>query len=67
VTSEMPGVVLRVLANAGDAISAGESVLVIEAMKMEVHISAPVSGTVAEVAVAVGDQVTTGQEVATIA
>lgn len=67
VTSEMPGVVLRVLANAGDAISAGESVLVIEAMKMEVHISATVAGTVVEVAVAVGDQVTTGQELASIA
>ncbi|HUG69443.1 MAG TPA: biotin/lipoyl-containing protein [Pirellulaceae bacterium] len=67
VTSEMPGVVLRVLANAGDAISAGESVLVIEAMKMEVHISAPVDGTIVEVEVAVGDQVATGQELASIA
>lgn len=67
VTSEMPGVVLRVLANAGDAISAGESVLVIEAMKMEVHISATVAGTIVEVVVAVGDQVTTGQELASIA
>jgi pyruvate carboxylase subunit B len=67
VTSEMPGVVLRVLANAGDAISAGESVLVIEAMKMEVHISAPVDGTIVEVDVSVGDQVATGQELASIA
>ena len=67
VTSAMPGVVLRVLANAGDAISAGESVLVIEAMKMEVHISAPVDGTIVEVEVAVGDQVATGQELASIA
>jgi pyruvate carboxylase subunit B len=67
VTAEMPGVVLRVLANAGDAIRAGESVLVIEAMKMEVHISAPVDGTIMEVEVAVGDQVATGQELASIA
>ena len=66
VTSEMPGVVLRILANAGDAISAGESVLVIEAMKMEVHISATVGGTIAEVTVVVGDQVATGQELASI-
>lgn len=67
VSAQMPGVVLRVLANAGDSINAGESVLVIEAMKMEVHISAPVSGTIAEVEVAVGDQVVTGQELASIA
>ena len=62
----MPGVVLRVLANPGDSVNAGDSVLVIEAMKMEVHINAPVAGTVAEVAVAVGDQVATGQELASI-
>ena len=67
VTAEMPGVVLRVLANAGEAINAGESVMVIEAMKMEVHINAPVSGTIAEVEVAVGDHVATGQELASIA
>ncbi|MDA1051524.1 MAG: biotin attachment protein [Planctomycetota bacterium] len=66
VTAEMPGVVLRVLANAGDSVAAGDAVLVIEAMKMEVHISAPVGGTIAEVEVAVGDQVVTGQELASI-
>lgn len=67
VTSEMPGVVLRVVANEGDAVTAGDSVIVLEAMKMEVHISAPVDGTVAEVGVAVGDQVATGQKLASIA
>ena len=41
--------------------------LVLEAMKMEVQVSAPVDGTVREINVAVGDHVTTGQQLAVIA
>ena len=40
--------------------------LVVEAMKMEVTISSPTSGTVTEIAVAVGDHVTTAQILASI-
>jgi len=61
VTSEMPGVVLRVLVTPGDAVQEGDAVVVLEAMKMEVHINAPCAGTIAEISVAAGDQVTTGQ------
>ena len=43
----MPGTVLRIEKKAGDAVKAGELVLILEAMKMENEILAPVSGTIA--------------------
>lgn len=57
----MPGGVVRVLAAQGDAVSAGQALVVLEAMKMEHTVTAPVDGVVAEIAVAPGDQVNTGQ------
>jgi pyruvate carboxylase subunit B len=66
VTAEMPGVVLRLLVAPGDPIQKGDALLVLEAMKMEVHINAPSAGIVAEMSVSIGDQVTTGQVLATI-
>mgnify|MGYP002528959384 CR=1 FL=1 len=62
----MPGVVLRLLVSPGDAIQEGDSLLVLEAMKMEVHINAPCGGIVVEMLVATGDQVATGQTLASI-
>jgi pyruvate carboxylase subunit B len=66
VTAQMPGVVLRLLVSPGDAIQEGDSLLVLEAMKMEVHINAPSGGIIAEMLVSVGDQVATGQVLASI-
>jgi len=57
----MPGAVLRVLVAAGDSVSAGDALIVLEAMKMEHGIDAPSDGVVAELFVAAGDQVETGQ------
>ena len=57
----MPGAVLRVLADSGDEVRAGQPLVVVEAMKMEHQIQAPVDGRVAEVLVRAGDQVDTGQ------
>ena len=57
----MPGNVLRVLVTAGDAVTAGQPLVVVEAMKMEHQVLAPADGTVATVHVAPGEQVDTGQ------
>jgi pyruvate carboxylase subunit B len=57
ITAQMPGVIIRVEVGVGDVVVEGDVVLVMEAMKMEVEVKAPAAGTVAEVAVAVGDQV----------
>ena len=58
VTATMPGNVVEVLVEQGGKVSAGDPVLVIEAMKMETEIKAPVSGTVMSVYVKKGDRIT---------
>jgi pyruvate carboxylase subunit B len=66
VKAPMPGKVVRIPVKAGEHVSAGGVILVIEAMKMEVEIKAPAAGTVSSIAVNVGDQVNAGQDVASI-
>ncbi len=67
VTSPMEGKVLEICAKPGDAVKAGQKVVVIESMKMEVEISAPQDGTIGEILVHKGDQLSDGQAVATLA
>ncbi|MCW0215589.1 MAG: biotin/lipoyl-binding protein [Pseudonocardia sp.] len=62
----MPGSVVRVLAEAGAEVTAGQALVVLEAMKMEHTVAAPVDGRVAEVNVSPGDQVDTGQVLAVV-
>ncbi|WCN07020.1 acetyl-CoA carboxylase biotin carboxylase subunit [Streptomyces sp. M92] len=66
-TAPMPGTVTVVKVAVGDAVSAGQSLLVVEAMKMEHVISAPHAGTVAELDVAPGTTVAMDQVLAVIA
>jgi acetyl-CoA/propionyl-CoA carboxylase biotin carboxyl carrier protein len=62
----MPGRVVRIAAEPGTAVSDGDTVVVIEAMKMEVPVPSPVSGSVDTVLVAVGDQVAAGDVLASV-
>jgi acetyl/propionyl-CoA carboxylase alpha subunit len=62
----MPGLVLRVLAEPGTAVTAGQPILVLEAMKMEQTVSAPAAGVLAELHAKAGDQVSTGQILAVL-
>jgi acetyl-CoA/propionyl-CoA/long-chain acyl-CoA carboxylase, biotin carboxylase, biotin carboxyl carrier protein len=60
ISAPMQGTIVKVLVAEGDEVEVGQSVLVLEAMKMENHINAEKAGTVKEVRVAAGDTVGTG-------
>ncbi|QIK67788.1 ATP-grasp domain-containing protein [Nocardioides sp. HDW12B] len=62
----MPGTVIAVRVEAGATVTAGQPVLVMEAMKMQHTINAPTDGVVSELAVAVGEQVTAGAVLAVV-
>ena len=60
------GKVLKINASVGQAVKAGDAVVTIESMKMEIPMVAPKDGTVASIDVAVGDSVEAGQILATL-
>ncbi|HYT81287.1 MAG TPA: biotin/lipoyl-containing protein, partial [Actinomycetota bacterium] len=60
------GTILQVLVEAGQQVEAGQTVCILEAMKMENHIVATREGKVMEVAVSIGDVVDTGRPLAVI-
>ncbi len=64
--AQLPGVVLAVRAAVGDTVTAGQSLLVMESMKMELDVTAPCDGTVTARDVAVGDHVARGQVLAAV-
>lgn len=66
VESPMPGKILAVKKNVGDAVKSGDVILILEAMKMENEIVAPQDGTVASINVSVGDSVESGATLATL-
>jgi biotin carboxyl carrier protein len=60
VTSPLPGVILDVCVKEGDAVKRGQTVMVLEAMKMENAIEATADGTVTAIKVGKGDSVLEG-------
>ncbi|MEL7208741.1 MAG: acetyl-CoA carboxylase biotin carboxyl carrier protein subunit, partial [Actinomycetota bacterium] len=64
--ASMPGTVRAVPVAVGDAVAAGDTIVVMEAMKMELALTAPTDGTVTEIDVAVDDTVETGTLLAVI-
>ena len=60
ITAPIPGKVMSVMAKVGESVSAGQVLLVIDAMKMENNIISPIDGTVKEIAVSNNADVSTG-------
>lgn len=66
VNAPLPGVVTKVLVAAGQVVKKGDTVVVLEAMKMENNITAECDGTVTGICVAAGDSVLEGTTLLTI-
>ncbi len=64
VVSPMPGTVLDIKASVGQQVGAGECIIMLEAMKMEVEVVAPQAGSVKAINVKKGDTVATDQVLA---
>ena len=60
------GKVFKIEASVGQSVQAGDTVVIIEAMKMEIPVVAPEAGTVASIDVAVGDAIESGAVLATL-
>jgi acetyl-CoA carboxylase biotin carboxyl carrier protein len=66
VRAEIVASVLEVVVQKGDAINEGDTVVLLESMKMEIPVLAEVAGTVTEVNVSVGDVIQAGDLIAVI-
>lgn len=66
VTAGAAGKVFKIEASVGQAVKAGDPVIILEAMKMEIPVVAPQDGTVASIDVAVGDAVEAGATLASL-
>ena len=67
VRSELNAVVLKIEVALGDRVEAGDTLIVLESMKMEIPVSAPRAGTVAAILVEERQTVEEGQKIAVLA
>ena len=66
IRADMVANVWRVMVSAGDTVSEGDTLVILESMKMEIPVLAEVGGTVSALAVAEGDVIQQGDLIATI-
>jgi acetyl-CoA carboxylase biotin carboxyl carrier protein len=66
VKAHITGVVFQITSKVGDAVAAGDPVIVLESMKMEIPVEAPRAGKVKEIRVAEGQTVQEGETVAVL-
>lgn len=67
IAAPMPGKIIRLLLNEGDRVEEGQAIIMLESMKMEVEVKATAGGTLTGYHVEAGQNVDSGQKVATIA
>lgn len=67
VPAHITGTVWKIERKVGDAVSEGDTIVILESMKMEMPVEAPVAGTISEIRVAEGTPVNEGDVVAVIA
>ena len=66
VSASIPGKVLKVVASVGQAVKAGDNIIILESMKMEIPVVAPQDGTVASIDTSEGASVENGDTLATM-
>lgn len=66
VKADITGTVWKIVAQAGQALEEEEPILIMESMKMEIPVIAPVKGTLKEILVKEGQEVSEGQDLAII-
>lgn len=66
VSAAVPGKVVKIVASVGQSVKAGDSVVIVESMKMEIPVVAPQDGTIASIDIAEGAAVENGDTLATM-
>ncbi len=66
VRSEMTGKVWKIVAKVGDKVADGDEIMILESMKMEIPVMVDTDGTIKELLVGEGDEVTEDQEIAVL-